>query len=352
HITNPPYLYLGYIVKNKETQKYLPLFQGENKGYQDLYQIALINDLKNNINDMIYIIPSNFIYGNSVSNKIRDDLLKCYRITKAFIIEKKIFEHTGTNVMISFFERKKKERIEELEFNGIKIGSDKKIKKSKNYKLSPKYHYKAGFEFEDFIEKNKAKTPLKLSYYLRISEIHDSLGENNVELIDSNDFNGTNYKKIRISINNNLAEKIKNNILWIRTVDTGSWNGRAGLYSIKETFGVNGIVVTKNTYRTNPIQIFFQTPISIKDQNLLKDYFNLMLEYLRKITDSEFMTTYKYSGANYTRKYFGLSQARKLIETFPILDFNKYQTDKVRKLVELKDTSSLISFFKKIKNKN
>ncbi|MHA1720648.1 MAG: N-6 DNA methylase, partial [Promethearchaeota archaeon] len=67
---------------------------------------------------------------------------------------------------------------------------------------------------------------------------------------------------------------------------------------------------------------------------------------------SEFMTTYKYSGANYTRKYFGLSQARKLIETFPILDFNKYQTDKVRKLVELKDTSSLISFFKKIKNKN
>ena len=62
HITNPPYLYIGYIVKSKETQKYIRLFQGDKKGYQDLYQIALINDLKNNVKDMIYIIPSIFLF--------------------------------------------------------------------------------------------------------------------------------------------------------------------------------------------------------------------------------------------------------------------------------------------------
>jgi len=111
HITNPPYLYLGYIVKSKETQKYISLFQGDNKGYQDLYQLALMNDLRNNVKDMIYIIPSNFLFGNSVSNKIRDDLLKYYRIKKMYIIEKKIFKHTGTNVMITFFERKDKMRV-------------------------------------------------------------------------------------------------------------------------------------------------------------------------------------------------------------------------------------------------
>jgi hypothetical protein len=33
--------------------------------------------------------------------------------------------------------------------------------------------------------------------------------------------------------------------------------------------------------------------------------------------DSEFLTTYKYSKANYTRKYLGLTQVRGLIETFP-----------------------------------
>ncbi|MFX1571038.1 MAG: SAM-dependent DNA methyltransferase, partial [Promethearchaeota archaeon] len=56
HITNPPYLYLGYIRKHKETQKYLEFFKGKNDGYQDLYQIAMINNLRNNIENLIYII--------------------------------------------------------------------------------------------------------------------------------------------------------------------------------------------------------------------------------------------------------------------------------------------------------
>lgn len=51
-------------------------FSGPNNGYQDLYQIALINDLRNNIFNMIYIIPTNFLFGFSVSNKIRMDFLK------------------------------------------------------------------------------------------------------------------------------------------------------------------------------------------------------------------------------------------------------------------------------------
>ena len=351
HITNPPYLYLGYIVKSKETQKYISLFQGDNKGYQDLYQLALINDLKNNVKDMIYIIPSNFLFGNSVSNKIRDDLLKYYRIKKMYIIEKKIFKHTGTNVMITFFDRKDEMKIEVLEFNGVKIGLDKEIEKVRTYKLSPKYHYKAGFEFEVFVEKMKVKTPLKLSYYLKISEVKSNSGKYKVNLIDSNDFNGSNYTKIKFQINHELLEKISNNPLWIRTVDTGSRDGRAGLYSIKETFDVDGIIVTKNTYRTNPIQIFFQTPITVDEQFLLKDFFNLTLEYLREMTDSEFMTTYKYSGANYTRKYFGLSQAKKLIETFPIRDLNKVQMEKFKEIIQLKDARSLISYLKKIQIK-
>ncbi|QEE16116.1 N-6 DNA methylase [Promethearchaeum syntrophicum] len=350
HITNPPYLYLGYIVKSKETQKYISLFQGDNKGYQDLYQLALINDLRNNVKDMIYIIPSNFLFGNSVSNKIRDDLLKFYRIKNMYIIEKKIFKYTGTNVMITFFERKDEVKNEILEFKGVKIGEDKEIEKVKTYKLSPKYHYKAGFEFEDFIEKMKAKTPLKSSYYLKISEINSCLGSTNVNLIDSNDFNGSSYRKINFPVNQELFEKIKTNPLWIRTVDTGSWNGRAGLYSINEIFNVDGILVTKNTYRTNPIQIFFHTPITVDEQFLLKDYFNLILEYLRKITDSEFMTTYKYSGANYTRKYFGLSQAKKLIETFPIRVLNEAQLEKFKKLIKSKDSKSLLFFLKNNRN--
>jgi len=116
HVTNPPYLYLGYIRKHEETQKYLKFFEGNNKGYQDLYQIAMINDLRNKIPNLIYIIPSNFIFGASVSNKFRLDFLKHYNISKMFIFETKKFEFTGTNICIGFFKRKKNAKAEPLEF--------------------------------------------------------------------------------------------------------------------------------------------------------------------------------------------------------------------------------------------
>jgi 23S rRNA G2445 N2-methylase RlmL len=46
HITNPPYLYVGYMPKQESTRRLLEYFVGEKEGYQDLYQLALINDLK------------------------------------------------------------------------------------------------------------------------------------------------------------------------------------------------------------------------------------------------------------------------------------------------------------------
>ncbi|GAG94291.1 unnamed protein product, partial [marine sediment metagenome] len=90
HITNPPYLYLGYIRKHNETQKYLKLFEGRNNGYQDLYQIAMVNDLRNQIDNLIYIIPSNFLFGASVSNKFRKDFLKFYKINKMIFLKQNI----------------------------------------------------------------------------------------------------------------------------------------------------------------------------------------------------------------------------------------------------------------------
>lgn len=79
---------------------------------------------------------------------------------------------------------------------------------------------------------------------------------------------------------------------------------------------------------------------------MLKEYFNLVLEYFREKTDSEFMTTYKYSNSEYTRKYLGLSQAKELIETFPILALKENEKDEFKNLIEKKDVESIISFVK------
>jgi len=343
HITNPPYLYLGYIVKYKETQNYLEYFQGENEGYQDLYQLALMNDLRNNIKKMIYIIPSNFLFGFSVSNKIRENFLLYYNIKKAFIFEKKIFEFTGINVGIFFFERKEFPKKDKITFEGIKI--NKELKK-RVYILDPKNHYRAGNEFEEFVKRYKAHNPLKVSYYLTIEEVEKNKGNKKITVLDVNAFNGKEYEKKVISINDKLYEKIVSNILFVRTVDTGNYNGRVGLYLVKEIYGVDGILVSKSKYRTHPIQIFFTPRLSIEEQILLKDYFNLIIEYLREKTDSEFMTTYKYSDSEYTRKYLGLSQVKKLIETFPILSLKGNQIKELKDLINKNDAEGLVYFIK------
>jgi type I restriction-modification system DNA methylase subunit len=148
HVTNPPYLYLGYIPKHPETRPYLRYFTGRNEGYQDLYQIALINDLRHAVPKMAYIIPSNFLFGDAISNKIRDDLLDAYTIGKAYLFEQSLFEHTGVHVMIAFFERKPYACREVQAFEAVKVNH---ASETRRYRLSPKWHYRAGSEFEEFV---------------------------------------------------------------------------------------------------------------------------------------------------------------------------------------------------------
>lgn len=349
HITNPPYLYLGYIAKNSERN--LKYFSGQNEGYQDLYQIALINDLRHNLEKMIYIIPTNFLFGFSVSNKIRKDFFPFYNIKKAIIFEKKIFEFTGTNVCICFFEKKPQPSQEPIIFKALKINS-KTIQKE--YNLSPKNFYRAGGEFDEFVSYFKSASPLKIKFYLTLDEVKKNKGSIEVKLLDANNFSNGYFRFNIYSVNEKLYKKLQNNPLFVRTLDTGTWEGRAGIYNIKETFGVDGIVVTKEKYRTHPIQIFITPELSSEDLILLKNYFNLMLEYFRNITDSEFLTTFKYSNADYVRKYLGLSQTKKLLETFPVHLMSPEKKRILRILIEQKNIEGvkdvLLNLNKKVEN--
>ena len=344
-VTNPPYLYLGYIRKHKETQKYLKYFKADNDGYQDLYQIAMINDSRNNIENLIYIIPSNFLFGASVSNKFRLDFLKYYTILKMVIFETKIFEFTGTNICIGFFKRKKDPKVESIEFNGVKI-KNKEDLTSKNYILNPKFKYRAGSEFDEFLEKYRTRNPLKVKYYLLKEEVTKNKGTNQITVIDANKYRNNQYIRLNLQVDDFLKEKIESNILYVQTVDKGSIIGRVGLGIIAEDFYVKGIYVSSNTYRTHPIQIFLEPQISIEDQMLLKDYFNFILEYFRENLDSEFLTTYKYSNAEYTRKYLGLTQVRGLIETFPIVKLDLKSKNRLKSLILKKDFNEILEELK------
>ncbi len=348
HITNPPYLYLGYIAKNSERS--LKYFAGPNEGYQDLYQIALINDLRHGLEKLIYIIPTNFLFGFSVSNKIRKDFLPFYNIKRAIIFEKRIFEFTGTNVCICFFEKKSRPSQRPIIFKALKINS-KLVERE--YNLSPKNFYRAGGEFDEYVSYFKSASPLKIKFYLTLDEVEKNKGQNEVRLLDVNSFTNGCFKYNTYFVNEKLYNKLNKNPLFVRTLDTGGWDGRAGIYNVKETFGVNGIVVTKEKYRTHPIQIFITPELSEENLVLLKNYFNLMLEYFRNITDSEFLTTFKYSNSDYIRKYLGLSQAKKLLETFPVHLIPKDQKEILKILIEQKNIEgikNILSLNKKPEN--
>lgn len=349
HITNPPYLYLGYIAKNSERN--LKYFSGANAGYQDLYQIALINDLRHGLEKLIYIIPTNFLFGFSVSNKIRKDFFPFYNINRAIIFEKKIFEFTGTNVCICFFEKKSSLSTNPIIFNALKINSGILEKK---YKLSSENFYRAGGQFDEFVSSFKSFNPLKIRFYLTQQEIEKNKGKIPINLLDVNNFSNGYYKFNTYLVNQELYNKINNNPLFLRTLDTGSWDGRVGIYNVREIFEVDGILVTKEKYRTQPIQIFIFPKLSPDDLLLLKNYFNLMLEYFRDITDSEFLTTFKYSNSDYIRKYLGLSQAKKLLETFPVHLITNKDKKILKILVEQKNIEGikniLLSLNKKTEN--
>ncbi|MCX7947471.1 MAG: N-6 DNA methylase [candidate division WOR-3 bacterium] len=346
HITNPPYLYIGYIVKHLDTHYYLEYFKGDNEGYQDLYQIALMNDLRHNIPRMVYIIPTNFLFGFSNSNKIRDDFLKFYRIEKAVIFEKELFKHTGVHVAICFFNRKEFPAIEVQEFEGLKINY---TVQKRFYRLLPKLHYRAGTEFEEFTARFRAPNPLKVKYYLNLFTLENHKGSYSLRLVNANKYASNKYHKFIAQVSEELYRLVKANPLFLRTLDTGNHGGRAGLYLIPEEFNADGIVVTKSPYRTHPIQVFLEPSLPHEDILLLKDYFNLLLEHFRKLTDSEFMTTYKYSNSKYTRKYLGLTQAKALIETFPYKNISEAQREELRELVRSKDTNGILRFLESIR---
>lgn len=321
HITNPPYLYIGYIRKHAETQGHLRYFEGENAGLQDLYQVALANDIRRGTGRMVYIIPANFLFGDAASNRIREMLFPRYCLRRAVLFEGRIFEETGTNVMACFFERKPSpDRLPQsiaLTRVGRKSGQ---AAPAGQVEVSPEGCWRAGGQFGSLIGR-MPKNNLSVSFYLLMSEVESNPGGCRVSLLDSSTYSASSssYRILDADVSEALAGRVRRNDIWVRTIDTGSAQGMAGFYSIRESFGADGIVVGSNfTYRTSPIHVFLDPPLQQADLAFAMVWANALLRYMRGRLGSNFMTTYKYSGSSYTRKYLGLKQAKSLLKACPV----------------------------------
>lgn len=77
-------------------------------------------------------------------------------------------------------------------------------------------------------------------------EVNNNKGSFDIDVIDPSNYVSNHYKLFKIYLNKKLRDKVKSNILSIRTVDTRGIDRRVGLYEIKKDFKVDGIPVNTN----------------------------------------------------------------------------------------------------------
>jgi hypothetical protein len=308
HITNPPYGNVHFIGRSfyKENMQY---FTGRYQKFQDLYQLALINDFDNNIKNLIYLIPTNFINGDASSNKIRSEFFTKYTIQKAISFERQIFEETGITISIFFFEKIEKQ-LDEIRFINKKIGYT--YSKDIETALIKKYNYRNGWQALEWIKNNTKADKLNASFKLKIKEVEQNKGSIKALFYIPN---SKEYKEYLI--NQSLYDKIKSNPLYIRIVDGGSKEKKIGLYSI-EDLKCDGII-SADLHRISAMQVFFKEKLTKEQIKKVISLFNQRLNYLRDLTDSDFLLTFQTPyGNEYIKKYLSIKQAKEILKTISL----------------------------------
>tara|TARA_Y100000004_G_C8931156_1_gene420024 strand:- start:99 stop:1094 length:996 start_codon:yes stop_codon:yes gene_type:complete len=243
-----------YLARNKNSDKTLY----DKYDMNDLYKIAVRTIIDGDALGGILIIPLNFI--SEDSHKLRELFFSKYRITRLNIFEEDVFDDTSYTVCSFQFE------------------------KHDLYPLIPPYT-----KINTFIYPTKENIELTLDSSNRFT-----IGKALFPNIKSE------YNVRRLVAGNKPTTN-----LYLRAIDTGTDDGRISL-SINENHLYGSL--TDRTFCT------IQTDKKIKDEQMVCDDFNRLLEKLRKEYNSLFLTNYRNSTSSYARKRISFKQAYSLIE--------------------------------------
>jgi len=262
-ITNPPYLYQNKMKDNSILA---------NSKHTDLYQLSLEKIMDSR--EGIVIVPINFLSAEN-SRYIRKIFLEKFEIIKANYFTQQVFPDTTYNV-ISFYYKQKKQKKSTMKIDWTIFPENKRTEIT----IHHSHNWQIGGEFLSKI--NESRNLLKIS---RLEE--KDLQNGNIKIKAA--YNHLDDRK-EFFVNKNFYEKIKNNIIILKAIDTGTNDGKICLDDIRK-YGCDALISIKTS--RNQIQIMFPCAITIPEQEKIIKLFNDELEQKRSEYYSLFMTNYR-----------------------------------------------------------
>jgi hypothetical protein len=258
-ITNPPYL-----ARNKS----------KNKEIYDKYQVndlykAFIKTITLDVcKGGIIILPLNFFCDED--NEIRKTFFNHYSITKLKIFEEQVFDDTSYTICAFSFINNNTPK-DTYSINTTILPKNENI----TFLISKNNGFRIGGEFYDLI--NSVKSNVKISRLLKNSK------------------------------------QIPNTNIKLRSVDTGSNEGRISLSIDEHYYGLN----TDRVFAT----IILSETFNLKQQEFIANEFNSFLEEQRNLHNSLFLTNFRNSTKSYARKRISFETAYKIIQY--IIEINR-----------------------------
>jgi len=276
-ITNPPYL-----AKNKTKNKDLFFAYDTNDLYKASLKMIMGYDIfaksycRDGCEGGIIIVPLNFFSDRDW--KLRRDFLEKYKVISLNIFEERVFKDTSYTVCAFNFKKREKDELQRFR---IRIYPDyltnsqvRTESGGTGYHLRPTLsdnnNYTIGYQFNELIRDKSKK--------VKVSRLVE-----NVELGD------------------NFISK-----LYLRSIDTGSMEGRIGLSIKNEPF--YGKISTRTSATIVLSEVF-----SEEEQLIVVKKFNDILEKYRKKYYSLFLTNFRNSTSHYARKRIDFKMAFDLI---------------------------------------
>jgi len=301
HITNPPWFYKGSLAKRPDAKDaWAHYFQ--RTSYVDVYQLAMANDIRLGVREAVYIVPPNFLFGDTVASAIRREVFRYYTVPTIVYYAHPIFETTDQHALVVHMKRKPNPDDEPQEV-ALEYREPHRVFRYRE-RLSVANGYRAGAAFDEYVGDDDRLAPHTVRWYLTWDEVLRRRGNNTVRLLDVSV-----YGIATADIDDALLAELRANPYSLRTLD--STNGRrAGLYRAQGEYGAEGVVAHR-PHRTHPIQVRVYPPLPESYWDTVAEAFNTTLERLRTQTHDGFMTCFRYGHA--PRRYLGLKQAERLL---------------------------------------